>query len=942
MHAPEQGTRVVELRVHGVLGATGPKLTDSVEAVDVAGDGVGRVVRPADRLRRPVPGPALRDGSRTVPRIVEGYVWGSMTSGGPGKALWALLFPFALANLARWMLPPVRPESRTGRVVGHCARALVRVAAIALTMLFVAQLTVVTADLLAAQCLRPGSGCLGPVPDAAREFDLLRIWLGLVPVGLVVLLMQRLAGKSWPVTTGNSANARQGAPRPSARAPVLPGGNVVTDPETPALRALHIGAALSTVALLLLGGPFAAQGDPRWIASAAVLVCCVFGAAALDDPEEMWAQQPRRRVLFGRVPRRALQALAAALVLAAAVAPAGTDGPLPGSGPTIDALTALLGLTCLLTGLVLVPAALLAAPLWKPLPRRMRPWAGGWFAAPLLFLAAMLGTGFGAGLALSLRHALGAEGLVLPRPYQDVTTFWGVAAVLLGAAALVGVPWLLLWRWRCVLSGESVPPEVGLLHAGRYRDRQAAASAWLWARVQRSHGYLLLLVLAGVLLVAATAAAGLRLAGLGQVAWAGWFAGLGVVTLAGLAVGLLRMVFVAATERHAARYLGVLCDLTLFWPRESHPVVPPCYSLKVIPELVARAQEHLSDPNTRVVLVGHSQGSLLVTVAVSRLLASLPPADRERIGLVTAGSQLQWAYPRAFPAAVSHDAIGELADSLGGRWRALCRGTDPMGGAVTTWSRHVYAGTLLGVGHRPGSTCGPLPPATRGPTGALVLGGDHWLPDPQRGPVSHRRWVPGVLRHTDYAGDPEWDRAVAMAAGLEPGDAEAGPALPESVLGSTGPGPRGDAGPRGDTGSRGETGRGPQRRWPVAVRGGDGAAAQHGPRSTRADEQPAGTATAASTVAEAETAQAGTGGAVDAVPQLEHAAEEVGAQRSVHDPALQEEPAAEAEASVEASVEASAQPGAPATGEPEPAPEVFEPAGRTAPWERAQGLHPLE
>ncbi len=62
---------------------------------------------------------------------------------------------------------------------------------------------------------------------------------------------------------------------------------------------------------------------------------------------------------------------------------------------------------------------------------------------------------------------------------------------------------------------------------------------------------------------------------------------------------------------------------------------------------------------------------------------------------------------------------------------------------------------------------GPLPAAVRGPTGALVLGGDHWLPDPQRGPSGHRRWLPGVLGHSEYSGDPEWDRAVAMAAGLE-------------------------------------------------------------------------------------------------------------------------------------------------------------------------------
>jgi len=29
-----------------------------------------------------------------------------------------------------------------------------------------------------------------------------------------------------------------------------------------------------------------------------------------------------------------------------------------------------------------------------------------------------------------------------------------------------------------------------------------------------------------------------------------------------------------------------------------------------------------------------------------------------------------------------------------------------------------------------------------------------------------RRWAPGVLRHSDYLVDPEWDHAVAIAAGL--------------------------------------------------------------------------------------------------------------------------------------------------------------------------------
>ncbi|MDI5982245.1 hypothetical protein QDK53_39015, partial [Amycolatopsis magusensis] len=62
---------------------------------------------------------------------------------------------------------------------------------------------------------------------------------------------------------------------------------------------------------------------------------------------------------------------------------------------------------------------------------------------------------------------------------------------------------------------------------------------------------------------------------------------------------------------------------------------------------------------------------------------------------------------------------------------------------------------------------GPLAPAECGTSGAVVLGGDHWLPDPLRAPSPGHRWAPGVCRHADYLADPEWDRAVACAAGLE-------------------------------------------------------------------------------------------------------------------------------------------------------------------------------
>ncbi len=781
MPIPGPDTRVVELRVHGLLGNKGDKLTDSVASVDVAGDETGRIVRPADRLLRPVPGPMLDAGERTVPRIIEGYVWGGMTPGGWSKATWALLFPFALANVAHWMLPPPRRDNAVSRVLSNVLRALLRVGALLLTTLLVGQLAVISVDLFAAQCLSPGARCLPGFPNDVRELTVLRSLVGVVPVALVVLIMHRLSTVTWRISDG----AKPGVARDSAHAPSQPGANIATDPDTPLLRALHIVAALSTVTLIVLGGPFAQDTDFRWWCAAALAGVALVGALLLDDPaggrEAGFGIAVRNRLATAPV-RRGLMVAACLVLLSATVAPGPFDGALPGSGGTIDLLTGLLLITCAAVAVLLVPASLLARPRWADLPTGLRPWVGGWMAAPVLGISCLLGTGFGAGLALSARRALGDRTLQLPAAYDDVTIFWGACLVLLTSAVAIAVPAMLFHQWRTNRSDHAVPDEVALLHAGRTQDQSRAAQAWRRARLKQRNAHHVVLLLAGLLVLSTGPTLALRLLGPGAASWSQVLVALGVGTLAALALALLRMVQQAATGKNNARYLGVLCDLTLFWPREAHPIVPPCYALKVIPELAARATEHLKDPDTRVVLVGHSQGSLLATVATARLLDSLPEHDRERVGLVTAGSQLQWAYPRAFPGVVPHDSLQGLAGSLQGRWRSLCRGTDPLGGPVTTWNRQVYDGLLLGVGFRPDGTCGPLPAATRGPTGALVLGGDHWLPDPQRGPFSFRRWAPGVLGHSQYSDDPEWDRAVAMAAGLEhPARSSALPLTPSST-----------------------------------------------------------------------------------------------------------------------------------------------------------------
>ncbi|GAB3503508.1 hypothetical protein [Amycolatopsis cihanbeyliensis] len=760
MPLPGPETRVVELRVPGLIGTTGESLLDSVGVVDVAGDRLGRVIRPSDRLRRPAPGPVLQGAGRALPRTLEGYLWSGMTSGGVAKATWALLFPFSLANVAFWMLPPVPrgggARARSARVIGAACRSLLRVAGLLLTTLLVSQLAVVTVDLLAAQCLAYQGRCVPSGLSWLSEVEALRTAVGLLPVALAIFVLHQVSGTEWAVSAKVS-------PRRPGRS--LPGDELRAEDGVPVLRCLHTVAALACTALLLAGGPFtrpAATAEAvAWAAALGLLGVAVLATAV------------RMGRVFGRIVRAVLLGAAAGLLVWTAV----LRTPLPprvfGTDDTVQAIGAGLIVVCVLFALLLVPAALLARPAWRALPRRLRPWVGGWIAAPALALAGLIGGGFGAGLAIALRELVRTD-LLLPPSYTLVTILWGAGLALSTVLAVLGfavaVPMRRLRR--------GIPEVVRMLQAEE-ENRQEAATAWAQSSWERR--YLHQIVVA-VALGMAAGVAGLLVArfGFGGVPpWLEPLSGVGVVALGALAAGLLRVIYTAATTSERSRHLGALADLVSFWPRAAHPAVPPCYALKVVPELIERCREHLADPHTRVVLAGYHLGGLLAVIAAGRLAAELPPEDRERVGLLTAGSPLQWGYQRAFPAVLPHEALVDLYGNLNGRWRGLCRGTDTFGGGATTWRHQVVDRQLLGVGYLPSGGVGPLAPAEQGPTGALVLGGDHWLPDPMRGPLSGRRWAAGVRRHADYVTDPEWDRAVAMAAGLDRPDGP--PPLAEQV-----------------------------------------------------------------------------------------------------------------------------------------------------------------
>src|SRR5690606_35527042 len=85
--------------------------------------------------------------------IREAYVWCNLTSGNGTRALWLLLLPFMVVNLAHWMRPTARNRPRTVRLYG----VLVRLAGLSLTVLLVAAACEVALDLAAGQCAGTGA-----------------------------------------------------------------------------------------------------------------------------------------------------------------------------------------------------------------------------------------------------------------------------------------------------------------------------------------------------------------------------------------------------------------------------------------------------------------------------------------------------------------------------------------------------------------------------------------------------------------------------------------------------------------------------------------------------------------------------------------------------------------------------------------------------------------
>ena len=270
-----------------------------------------------------------------------------------------------------------------------------------------------------------------------------------------------------------------------------------------------------------------------------------------------------------------------------------------------------------------------------------------------------------AGSALQIRPSAEATVVLASRtpPQQPVVVpqvlIWLpigqlVWVVAVAVAVLVGV---LVYR-RC--AGAAIrawlgPEEAGIPQRDRDVCRARRFNAGLAHRAERFLdliGVVTVPVAVGVIVMSLT----------GQAPWELWpplrlVATAALVTTYAVSAGLVVLGSQIRRSEGTRKAVGVLWDLTTFWPRAAHPLAPPCYAERVIPEVLTRVRWALDAPGTdRVVLSGHSQGSLIVAAAASRLTDE----ELRRVRVVTYGSQIRALYGRIFPAVVGPNDIGYL------------------------------------------------------------------------------------------------------------------------------------------------------------------------------------------------------------------------------------------------------------------------------------------
>ncbi|WP_238161929.1 hypothetical protein [Micromonospora endolithica] len=722
---PVEAGDVVELRVHGVSGAGAEQVLDRPNVQQVAGDGSGGFYR----VRRGYP---ERTGAGGV--VLEAYRWNDLPSGTAVRTLsLVFLLPFMLCNVATWMRPVTRTYPRA-------VKGLSRVLALSLTMLYVLAAAGVALDLLAWKCLATPS-CL-----TGRTW---LSWLGGQPVGLrlavlsllpvaAVVMVWRLGARP-----GSSFAAFRGSTVTEGSHQLSAVGQWDGAPLVGRLRLIHVAAAFATLDLTLLTARLAGGGSVAAAAllvpTVAILVTCLVLVCLHSLIDSVGPHQRVDLLCRALLAGAGASTVLVVVLVAADPRPWADGGSLPGYSLTIATLFA--------TQTVLLFA------LWGVVLRERlgQPDGGarrGYGTPVLTSAAAGLAVAFSAELVYRVadlldRNAPTADRLATgpPLPYKWAIFGFFLAVVIALAANAFMVVQSRPTRRRAAADAVArdfphAPPEaaprlrqvVKIVARAAFTERLESLGvvfAWLAGLGMATSTLGLLRLTPGPVVEDVTGVpAGLVEFGIM----------LGSYVIAGSVLVLLVGGLFAYRTMEFRRYVGVLWDLGTFWPRVTHPFAPPCYAERAVPEL-SRRITWLVEQGHRVLLTGHSHGSVLLAATVLQL----PPSVCGRVALLTYGSPLHRLYERFFPAYVGGDVLRDVGDRVGWRWLNLWRDTDPIGGWIF-------------CPHRLGD-----PPTVAGPAGSV----DRRLRDPwDVVPPPGDSVPPPVCGHWPGESDPRFAAAV--------------------------------------------------------------------------------------------------------------------------------------------------------------------------------------
>jgi hypothetical protein len=714
------------------------------QALQVAGDGV------AGFFRRWSPdGP----GHPSVPWKLEAYSWGGLTEAPLASASWLLLAPFMMYNVAYFMLPPTvegsepmvikDPEPHIRRDGGHqIAHALLRLLSLAATIQFVSAAATVTMSTVAWQA-------------ADRTNPLLPTWMGwyeswsagwrvalaLAFTGLVIALLWVIS-----VRTASKYEARISVAQPKLNEawmltqPTFWRGKVLVTRQ----RSLHAAAAGASVALIAV----LPSGHPavvRWVAI--VLAAAVLAAAVVmntmpladrytvtvanggePDParpgEPMPADQWCRRVLYAAL---------ASLVISAVVSGWTEQQHVrhPGALPGLTAflVVLLIAQAVLLVALGVVVGGLARRARAAGFDRAIRPYLGGNLATLMAALGFTLGglltamINFGVTRLLGTAEPSGVHFMTVPK--DELAMPWPVFAfgaapigLLLGAIA-AGIVLFRRYRknsHRFGTAADGAPSPVAATYAaatagggdgdGEDYEQKRGGIAKAWAigllvddadlATALAVGGSLVLVLAAEIITAVYVITAGPDSKPPNGAWHGLAAVVSLIAIAvaGWLVTLLRQDYSDPAQR---KTIGALWDVGTFWPRAVHPLAPPCYAERAIPEVVDRIRlltghisskpddvatlkhqaelpdldrtEGLTVPSGPLLLTGYSQGSVIAPAVIAQLPAKVLP----EVALLTLACPAQRLYGRAFPAYFGQRQLTQLARLLD----ATVPGQDP-------------------------------------------------------------------------------------------------------------------------------------------------------------------------------------------------------------------------------------------------------------------------